>query len=107
MKGSAFGPVGTVFKVTTNGLLTSLQAFAGTNGANSLAGLVLGRDGSLYGTTFRGGNSGYGTVFKVTTNGVLTALTNGVEPSARLVLGGDGNLYGTTAYGGSGYVLSP
>ena len=42
---------GTVFKVTTNGTLTTLVSFNGTNGANPNAALTLGNDGNFYGTT--------------------------------------------------------
>ena len=104
---------GTVFRVTTNGVLTRLVSFADTNGANPHAGLVLGTDGNFYGTTYYGGayrnqnNYTLGTVFQVTTNGVLTTLlsfagTNGANPYASLCLGSDGNFYGTTAAGGTG-----
>ena len=37
------GGDGTVFKITTNGVLTTLVSFDGTNGANPVAGLFLGR----------------------------------------------------------------
>jgi len=110
IKGSS--GVGTVFKVTTNGTLTSLVTFNFTNGAFPAAALTLGNDGNFYGTTEDGGNTdlnggyGYGTVFKVTTNGTLTTLvsfniTNGASPHAALTLGSDGNFYGTTDDGGS------
>jgi uncharacterized repeat protein (TIGR03803 family) len=100
---------GTVFKVTTNGVLTTLVSFNGNNGYWPLAGLTLGNDGNFYGTTYTGGSGslGAGTVFKVTTNGVLTTLasfngTNGSGPCAALTLGSDGNFYGSTCYGGYG-----
>ncbi len=101
------GDCGTVFQVTTNGVLTSLVEFSGTNGCGPLASLTLGRDGNFYGTTTGGGSMNDGTVFKVTTNGVLTSLVsftngNGRLPYAGLTLGGDGNFYGTTVYGGNG-----
>ena len=69
---------GTVFKVTTNGTLTTLVSFNCTNGANPHAALTLGNDGNFYGTTANGGSSSSidGTVFKVTTNGTLTTLVS-------------------------------
>ena len=61
---------GTVYKITTNGVLTSLISFSTTNGAYPKAGLALGGDGNIYGTTYYGGNFDYGTVFKITLPGV-------------------------------------
>ncbi|HXI71145.1 MAG TPA: choice-of-anchor tandem repeat GloVer-containing protein [Verrucomicrobiae bacterium] len=98
---------GTVFKLTTNGILTTLVSFDGTNGAYPYAGLIQAQDGTLYGTTRNGGTNGdYGTVFKLTTNGNFSTLisfgnTNGANPAAALVQGGDGDFYGTTEYGGT------
>jgi uncharacterized repeat protein (TIGR03803 family) len=103
--------MGTVFKVTTNGTLTTLVLFNGTNGILPGTCLALGGDGSLYGTTADGGNlalnngNGFGTVFKMTTNCVLTTLaafngTNGSVPNPKLVLASGGIIYGTTETGG-------
>jgi len=97
---------GTVFKVTTNGILTTLAAFTGANGESPAAALTLGSDGTFYGTTLYGGSFGHGTVFKVTPNGALTTLisfdgTNGWSPHAALTLGNDGFFYGTTQSGGT------
>ena len=100
------GGYGTVFKVTTNGALTSLVSFNNTNGADPSGALTLGSDGSFYGTTTGGGSGNYGTVFKVTTNGMLTTLysftggSDGQGPQAALMLGSDGSFYGTTTMGG-------
>jgi uncharacterized repeat protein (TIGR03803 family) len=102
---------GTVFKMTTNGTLTTLISFNYDNGAYPDASLTLGNDGNFYGTTETGGSGsygGWGTVFKVTTNGVLTTLvafnnTNGASPMAALTLGNDGSFYGTTWQGGAYY----
>jgi uncharacterized repeat protein (TIGR03803 family) len=100
---------GTVFKMTTNGALTTLVSFSTTNGSSPSSRLTLGNDGNFYGTTDEGGSSDYGTVFQVTTNGTLTTLvsfayTNGAYPySSGLTQGGDGNFYGTTYGGGKSY----
>jgi uncharacterized repeat protein (TIGR03803 family) len=62
LSGSGYG---TAFKLTTNGTLTTLVSFGGTNGANPQGGLVQGADGNLYGTTVDGGASGEGTIFRL------------------------------------------
>jgi len=97
---------GTVFELTTNGVLTVLTDFNGTDGANPYGGLALGLDGNLYGTTTYGGISNDGTIFQLMTNGTLTTLTyfngaNGVNPFAGLTLGTDGIFYGTSEAGGT------
>ena len=105
---------GTVFKITTNGTLTTLYRFCSqsgcTDGGNPAAGLVQAADGNFYGTTDSGGTNDGGTVFKITPNGTLTTLynfcsnsdcTDGSYPNAALVQGADGSLYGTTPYGGA------
>ncbi|PYJ61287.1 MAG: hypothetical protein DME24_06840 [Verrucomicrobia bacterium] len=68
---------GTVFQVTTNGTVTRLVSFTGSNGGKPVAPLVLGPDGAFYGTTEVGGGTrgdGLGTVFKLTiqTNAAAT-----------------------------------
>jgi uncharacterized repeat protein (TIGR03803 family) len=104
---------GTIYKLTTNGILTTLFDFKPADGEIPAAKLVFGNDGNLYGTTTTGGftgdnsgGAGFGTVFRITTNGLFTPLllfegTNGSNPQGPLALGKDGNLYGTTARGGT------
>jgi uncharacterized repeat protein (TIGR03803 family) len=113
--GNFYGPtsaggghnLGTVFKITPSGTLTTLYSFAGSDGEFPFAGLVQGSDGNFYGTTEQGGANDQGTVFKITPSGTLTTLysfagSDGAEPFAGLVQGSDGNFYGTTQLGGLG-----
>jgi uncharacterized repeat protein (TIGR03803 family) len=75
------------------------------------AGLVVDREGNLYGTTAAGGEHGRGTVFEIVRggNGRWTDVAlhsfpsdamDGVSPEAGLLLDASGNLYGTTYNGG-------
>lgn len=50
-----FDGYGTVFKITTSGVLTTLHNFDGTDGANPWGGVMQASDGFLYGTTGLGG----------------------------------------------------
>jgi uncharacterized repeat protein (TIGR03803 family) len=107
--------LGTVFKITLSGALTTL---GGTGGQFPLAGLVQGKDGNFYGTTSRGGANtctlrpsyrvSCGTVFKITPSGTATTLASfnqadGFAPSSPLIQASDGNFYGTTPEGGANY----
>jgi len=99
---------GTIFKITTNDILTSLYSFTnGTDGANPQSALVLGNDGNFYGFTANGGAQGYGSIFQITSNGAFTSLyafaggNEGANVNS-LAAGADGKLYGTTENGGAG-----
>jgi uncharacterized repeat protein (TIGR03803 family) len=112
---NGLGDVGTVFKLTPGGTLTTLYSFSHgpsfANGNWPRAALVQGSDGNLYGTTNqRGANGDYGTIFKITTDGTLTTLhsfcavsgcTDGANPEAPVIQANDGNYYGTTHFGGA------
>jgi len=111
---------GTVFSLTPpaspggSWTETVLHSFVGypSDGANPYGGLVLGSDGTLYGTTFVGGASDFGTVFAlqppVTPGGPWTETVlysfvdgdDGALPRGALVISDNGELYGTTASGG-------
>jgi uncharacterized repeat protein (TIGR03803 family) len=87
--------------------LTVLHSFSGPpgDGAEPEAGVFLGRNGSLYGTTWVGGTADSGTVFEVGRAGkerVLSDLagSTGGMPQAVLVSDSKGNLYGTATSGG-------
>ncbi len=103
--------VGTAYKITAGGTLTSLHAFNGTDGLNPAANLLLASDGNYYGTTSSGGNLNLGNIFKMTPSGTVTQVysfctsscPNGANPMGALVQGADGNFYGTAQGGGDGH----
>jgi uncharacterized repeat protein (TIGR03803 family) len=112
---------GTVFKLSHVGsgwIMTTIYEFQGAqDGANPVARVVFGPDGTLYGTTPSGGNHQLGTVFNLRppasicrttqcpwTESVLYNFTGGADGSGPqygdLVFDAAGNIYGTTAAGG-------
>ncbi|MGB6521384.1 MAG: choice-of-anchor tandem repeat GloVer-containing protein [Candidatus Cybelea sp.] len=106
------GGCGTVFTITTSGAETVLYSFKGgsADGRYPTQADLLDVNGTLYGTTKRGGTNGRGTVFSLTTSGTETPLHSfggsgdGVFPYGGL-LDVKGTLYGTTSNGGSGSCL--
>jgi uncharacterized repeat protein (TIGR03803 family) len=103
---------GTIFKISTAGGFTTVHEFAGKDGANPSAGLVLATDGNLYGTTYSGGNNinDAGTVFVISPSGAFatlydfcsqTSCLDGANPAMPLLQATSGVLYGTTRYGGT------
>jgi uncharacterized repeat protein (TIGR03803 family) len=101
---------GTVFKISADGSLTTLYSFTGGSDGSNPGGLVQGRDGYFYGTTYFDADwASYGTVFRISATGTLTTLytftrgSDGENPSsaAWMVQGPDGYLYGTTMFGGA------
>ncbi len=63
------GSIGTAFKMTPTGQITTVVSFTGQfgkfPGENPLAGLVQGSDGNLYGTCAYGGSQGGGNIFRI------------------------------------------
>jgi uncharacterized repeat protein (TIGR03803 family) len=107
--GGAHG-VGTVFKITTSGALTTLYNFGSqannADGANPYGALTLGNDGNLYGNTFAGGAKNDGAAFKITCGGSLTVLhsfsgSDGANPEGDMLQASNGNFYGVTLTGGN------
>jgi uncharacterized repeat protein (TIGR03803 family) len=101
------GGLGTVFSVTTNGLLNTVVEFQPPNPTpeHPYGALIYGSDGLLYGMTDGGGTSPtHGTVYKVTASGPQIVVnfdgTNGSGPLGRLCLASNGYLYGMTEQGG-------
>jgi uncharacterized repeat protein (TIGR03803 family) len=103
---------GTAFKVSPAGKIVWSFSFQYRNGGAPQSQLLRSSDGSIYGTTFRGGlhtnEYGYrdlGTVFRMSSGGrMLWSFsfrgTNGANPKGALMEGRDGNIYGTTSTGG-------
>lgn len=112
--GSGYTGAGTFFKVDAAGNLTTLLYFDGTNYGASLFGLVPGRDGNFYESSYLGGtnldSSGHyplGMVFRLTPNGEAGPLfafngANGSFPRG-MFQASDGSFYGVTGLGGMGY----
>ena len=105
--------VGTVFKVTPNGIVTTIHSFNFADGADPTSPMILGSDGNLYGVTGNAESNEYGTVFQITPSGTLTTLysfsyavangggnKDGAGPIG-LIEANNGALYGTTSIGGA------
>ena len=122
---------GAVYKLSNhNGswILTPLHSFVGGNdGAKPYAGVTIGPDGSLYGTTISGGlgcAGGCGTIYKLSppatvcqrvscpwTESVVYRFANSQQglntPYSGVIFDSAGNLYGTTIGGGAGTCQDP
>lgn len=92
---------GTIFSLSTNGEVTTLLPFDGTNGATPMAGLTQSSEpGTFYGTTAYGGSNGAGTIFKVHPSGVLYTVysfasnDDSANPFTPLTLDAAGDVYG-------------
>lgn len=114
-------PDGNVYGITNNGSnpgeiyrlnpVTGAFSTIATAPSSTVAPMILGADGNLYGTTAKGGTSNEGTVFQLTITGKVPKLkiihsfaTDGVDgtnPAGPVMQGADGKLYGTTVWGGS------
>jgi uncharacterized repeat protein (TIGR03803 family) len=117
---------GTVFRASIpDGRVTTLHRFDGKSGSKPYS-VVVGSDGTLYGTTLLGGTqlfgrAGAGVVFRMTKSGILTPLhtfsggVDGAQPISGLLESRtkDGSVYfyGAARYGGEGrgvlYRVSP
>jgi len=94
--------VGTIFRITPGGTLTTLYSFTGAD-ENPVAGLVQATNGEFYGTASVGGASGDGAIFSLSVGlgpFVTTLPTSGDVGSPITILGSD--LTGATSVGFNG-----
>jgi uncharacterized repeat protein (TIGR03803 family) len=92
--GGASG-LGTVFKITPSGVLTTLHSFNGSDGANPKTALMQASDGNFYGVTLLGGAYGKGTIFRIQSGRfvLLNSFQFPSHPLGALVQGPQGDLY--------------
>jgi uncharacterized repeat protein (TIGR03803 family) len=102
---------GTVFELTTAGVLTTLHTFDDTDGGYPTSAPILASDGNFYGTTWADGVTGNGgTIYEVTSAGVFSSLYSfcsatsctGEYPEGAIGQATNGEFIGTTTYGGTG-----
>ena len=103
------GNSNTLFRISPSGDFTNLYSF--NYGDHPYGGLMLGRDGYLYGTIYPSGADGQ--VYRINSSGSFTNLSpsDGSDRVASvagvMVEGSDGNLYGTTSFGGVNILCYP
>ena len=105
--------LGTVFKMTSGGTLTTLHSFGSAEGSRPEAALLQAADGNFYGTTTRGGTNETGTVFRMDGAGNVSTLhsfsgADGSGSHAALIQTAEGTFYGATTAGsayGSGAIF--
>lgn len=105
LAGNGSTPYGTVFRLSRDGTLTTLYAFAGGADGGYPAGNIIEARGKLYGTTTGGGAGEDGVIYEVDpaakTETILHSFsdTDGAVPQAGLTKM-HGRLYGTASGGG-------
>jgi uncharacterized repeat protein (TIGR03803 family) len=67
---------GTVFQMTTNGQFSVLYVFTNGVDGGAPAGLIIGRDDNLYGSTSYGGSNNLGALFSLTVNPANPVITS-------------------------------
>lgn len=106
---------GTIFRMSTNGNLTTMYNFTGVDdGLYPSSALIVGEDGSMYGTTAWATKDDHnGTIFRMTMAGILETVyrftgvrdsgeSDGGRADGPLIRTSDGSLYGVTQFGGAG-----
>jgi uncharacterized repeat protein (TIGR03803 family) len=100
------GGHGTVYRIDTQGGMSTVHAFDGSDGESVVAGLAPGAGGWYYGASAWGAANGLGGLFRVALDGRFEMLHSfddradhgAVYPYSALTPGPDGSFYGTTVY---------
>ncbi|MFL6688697.1 MAG: choice-of-anchor tandem repeat GloVer-containing protein [Alphaproteobacteria bacterium] len=107
--GGGVGQNGTVYRITPDGTLKVVYAFAGgDDGSGPGYKIAMDKKSNIYGITTFGGHYSAGTVYKINAQGKEIQLhafaenqTDGGEPTGGVIIDKAGNLFGTTPWGGS------
>jgi uncharacterized repeat protein (TIGR03803 family) len=94
------GDQGTLFSITAGGVLTTLHAFVGSEGAGPIGSPVRGTDGAVYGATAQGSTGGK--LYRWTPTGAFNVVTSlsPLSVANALAFDFDGNWFGVSAGGG-------
>jgi uncharacterized repeat protein (TIGR03803 family) len=102
------GSCGTVWEwETSTSTEIILHAFDCSEPGDPIPGVILDKNGNLYGSATYEGTFGYGGVYEISSAGAFSTLyaftggSDGARPTGGLVMDSEGNLYGTTANGGA------
>jgi uncharacterized repeat protein (TIGR03803 family) len=117
--GGPSGGAGTVFKISSSGVVSRLHTFYYDEFGGAPLGVTLDEQGNIYGTASRGGlphpvcgtgiESGCGLIYKLDPAGKetilysFTSLASGWGPFGQLTRDAAGNLYGVTQFGGGNF----
>jgi uncharacterized repeat protein (TIGR03803 family) len=93
--GGVYG-LGTVFRISPDGALTTLVQFDGYQGAHPQCTLIQGTDGLLYGTTQYGGTNGWGAIFRLSINSPLQITE---QPQPQQAFAGDTVTFSVATFG--------
>jgi uncharacterized repeat protein (TIGR03803 family) len=97
---------GTVFRISPTGAYKTLHVFKPSKlGSTPISGLLIDKDGTMYGNTSAGGAHGSGIIYKLTQAGGFSILYNfpgnfNGGPQGEMIFGKDGAIYGTQFGGG-------
>ena len=117
--GGPSGGAGTVYKISSSGVVSRIHTFYYDELGGAPLGVTLDEQGNIYGTASRGGlfhpvcgtgvDSGCGLIYRLDPTGKetvlyrFTSLASGWGPFGQLTRDSAGNLYGVTQFGGGNF----